>query len=84
MSLSRRDFARKSAITGGGVALAGSVGALATAPGALAATDEVETTDSESAHGHHHGVGYGPLIPDPDGILALPEGFTYRVITYRG
>ncbi|MFG2124660.1 alkaline phosphatase PhoX [Streptomyces sp. NPDC048710] len=83
MSLSRRDFARKSAITGAGVALAGSVGALATAPNALAATDDIETVDGESAHGHH-GVGYGPLIPDPDGILALPEGFTYRVITYSG
>ncbi|MFF7750132.1 alkaline phosphatase PhoX [Streptomyces sp. NPDC007971] len=84
MSLTRRDFATKSAITGAGVALAGSVGALASAPNALAATDGIESVDGESAHGHHHGVGYGPLVPDPDGILALPEGFAYRVVTYSG
>ncbi|WP_428389814.1 alkaline phosphatase PhoX [Mucisphaera sp.] len=29
-------------------------------------------------------AGYGPLIPDPAGILALPEGFTYRVISKLG
>ncbi|MFJ3668636.1 alkaline phosphatase PhoX [Streptomyces sp. NPDC090106] len=79
MSLTRRDFARNSAITGAGVALAGTVGALATAPNALASTE----TESEAA-GHGGGVGYGPLLPDPDGILALPAGFTYRVITYSG
>src|SRR4051795_2288049 len=62
MSLTRRDFATKSAVTGAGVALAGSVGALATAPGALAATD-TETAQEKSPHGH--GVGYGPLLPDP-------------------
>ena len=82
MSLTRRDFARKSAITGAGVALAGSVGALATAPNALASTDTEEA--GEESAGAHGGVGYGPLIPDPDGILALPAGFKYRIITYSG
>ncbi|MEU4654345.1 alkaline phosphatase PhoX [Streptomyces sp. NPDC023723] len=80
MSLTRRDFARGSALTGAGVALAGSVGALATAPNALAAT-ETEGADDEHGHG---GLGYGPLLPDPDGVLALPAGFSYRVITYSG
>ncbi|MET7697808.1 alkaline phosphatase PhoX [Streptomyces sp. NPDC005485] len=82
MSLTRRDFARKSAITGAGVALAGSVGALATAPNALAST-ETGIDSAESGHGHG-GVGYGPLVPDPKGLLALPAGFSYRVITYSG
>jgi secreted PhoX family phosphatase len=88
-SLTRRDFARTSAITGAGVALTGGVGALASAPGALAATDDAETAtgtgaaDGTAARGRH-GVGYGPLIADPAGLLALPEGFTYRVITYSG
>ncbi|MFJ8539883.1 alkaline phosphatase PhoX [Streptomyces sp. NPDC093591] len=85
MSLTRRDFARNSAITGAGVALAGSAGVLATAPNALASTEtEAETASEESADAHGGGVGYGPLIPDPEGILALPAGFTYRVITYSG
>lgn len=29
-------------------------------------------------------VGYGPLVPDPKGILSLPVGFSYRVIARRG
>lgn len=88
MSLTRRDFARRSAITGAGVALIGSVGTLATAPGALASTDTETTGDADDAdrHGGGHGgaVGYGPLLPDPKGVLALPAGFRYRVITYSG
>lgn len=28
--------------------------------------------------------GYGPLIPDPAGILDLPEGFSYHVISKAG
>ncbi len=39
MSLTRRDFAGRSALTGAGIVLAGSVGALATTPNALASTD---------------------------------------------
>ncbi|MFD5804399.1 PhoX family protein [Streptomyces sp. NPDC048171] len=88
MSLTRRDFASRSALTGAGVALAGSVGALATAPNALASTESESTADEHGGghdHDHHHGgVGYGPLIPDPDGILALPAGFRYEIITYSG
>jgi secreted PhoX family phosphatase len=30
------------------------------------------------------GVGYGPLVTDPKGLLSLPAGFSYRVITYSG
>ncbi len=29
-------------------------------------------------------VGYGPLIPDPAGVLDLPRGFSYRVISRAG
>ncbi|QIB46493.1 alkaline phosphatase PhoX [Streptomyces aureoverticillatus] len=86
-TLTRRDFARRSAVTGAGVALAGSVGALATAPGALAAEDpEVAgAADADGHDGHGHGApGYGPLLPDPKGLLALPAGFSYRVITHSG
>ncbi|MEU3664559.1 alkaline phosphatase PhoX [Streptomyces sp. NPDC032940] len=88
MSLTRRDFASRSALTGAGVVLAGSVGALATAPQALASTDTEsvdQAHDHGDGHGHgHDGVGYGPLVPDPDGILALPAGFRYEIVTYSG
>ncbi|MGW8061295.1 alkaline phosphatase PhoX [Streptomyces ziwulingensis] len=88
MSLTRRDFAGRSALTGAGVVLAGSVGALATAPNALASTDTEragEEHGQDRGPGHDHGgVGYGPLLPDPDGILALPAGFRYEIITYCG
>src|SRR5690606_15407672 len=29
-------------------------------------------------------AGYGPLIKDPKGILNLPKGFTYQIISQRG
>ena len=29
-------------------------------------------------------IGFGPLVDDPDGLLALPEGFTYTVISRMG
>ncbi|MFE0730495.1 alkaline phosphatase PhoX [Streptomyces antibioticus] len=92
MSLTRRDFATRTALTGAGVALTGSVEALASAPHALASTD-TETgpdtgtgtgTDGGTAAAGHGGVGYGPLLPDPRGILALPAGFSYRIITHSG
>lgn len=29
-------------------------------------------------------AGYGPLVPDPDGLFDLPQGFSYRVISRLG
>lgn len=89
MPLTRREFTRQSALTGAGVALTGVVGALATAPGALAAEDTlVDTADTAdataSASASGHSPGYGPLLPDPEGLLALPAGFSYRIITHSG
>ncbi|MCX4582992.1 alkaline phosphatase PhoX [Streptomyces sp. NBC_01481] len=82
MPLTRREFTKQSALTGAGVALTGVVGSLATAPGALAAEDTAESAES-AGHGHHE-LGYGPLIPDPKKILALPAGFSYEIITHSG
>ena len=28
--------------------------------------------------------GYGPLLPDPNGLLALPKGFSYKVVAQTG
>ncbi len=39
---------------------------------------------------HHQGAGkrgnhpFPPLVDDPDGILALPPGFSYEIVTYAG
>ncbi len=39
----------------------------------------------EALAGENNGsAGYGPLIPDRDGILDLPRNFTYRVISRTG
>ncbi|MGN5635015.1 alkaline phosphatase PhoX [Streptomyces sp. AC154] len=95
MAFTRREFTRQSALTGAGVALTGTVAALATAPGALAAGDSKHGHDDPGhdhdghghgghGHGHDHGPGYGALVPDPKGILALPAGFSYKVITHSG
>ncbi|MGW8994235.1 alkaline phosphatase PhoX [Streptomyces zhihengii] len=88
MPLSRRDFTRNSALTGAGVALTGAVGSLATAPGALAAEDRHGGHDGHDGEAHGDGrgrePGYGPLVPDPEGLLALPAGFSYRVLTRTG
>ncbi|MFF4851361.1 alkaline phosphatase PhoX [Streptomyces sp. NPDC001194] len=80
MPLSRRDFTARTVIAGAGVALTGTVGALATAPGALAADDSTLRDE----HGRPCEPGYGPLLADPAGLLALPAGFRYRVITHSG
>ncbi|MFI0819887.1 alkaline phosphatase PhoX [Streptomyces sp. NPDC021098] len=82
MPLTRRDFAKRSAYTGAGFAVVGSAGVLGTAPGALAteATEATGTAGEQSAAG----LGYGPLVADPKGILALPKGFTYKIITRTG
>ncbi|MFK0252140.1 alkaline phosphatase PhoX [Streptomyces sp. NPDC090445] len=52
-----------------GITLAGSLGALHAADPRAAARAR---------------AGYGPLLPDPDGLLDLPAGFTYRVLSRAG
>ncbi|MET8676245.1 alkaline phosphatase PhoX [Streptomyces sp. NPDC004647] len=83
MPLTRRDFAKRSASTGAGVALVGSVGVLATAPGAIGSETGSDGGEGTERNGGPR-TGYGPLVDDPDGILALPEGFSYRIITRSG
>lgn len=66
--LSRRDLLARSAQGGLGLALSGSLGLLF----------------NGTAEAAGKGVGYGPLVPDPAGILALPEGFSYKLIAKSG
>ncbi|SFS99278.1 alkaline phosphatase PhoX [Saccharopolyspora flava] len=70
MDLSRRQFVQRSLLSGIGIALVGNVGAVAAAAPAVA--------------GGGTAPGYGPLIPDPRGLLSLPEGFSYKIITEAG
>jgi secreted PhoX family phosphatase len=53
------------------------LGATASAFAALAASG-CSTLQRRAA------IGYGPLVPDPAGLIDLPEGFTYRVISQLG
>ena len=48
---------------------------------ALAGSREVLFGGSESGA---PAVGYGPLVKDPDGVLSLPEGFSYRIVAQEG
>lgn len=71
MPASRRTFLASGA-AGVGLAVAGSVPSLAQAhPG----------RPRPAGRGH---VLFPPLVDDPDGILALPAGFTYTVVTRAG
>jgi uncharacterized protein len=38
----------------------------------------------EAVAGTRPSVGYGDLVPDPAGILSLPPGFSYRIVTESG
>ncbi|MBW8484142.1 PhoX family protein [Actinomadura sp. PM05-2] len=61
---------RTSAAGGIGIAFAGSVEAVA---GSTAAAEVAR-----------HSAGYGPVIADPNKLLALPKGFTYKVVAQAG
>jgi secreted PhoX family phosphatase len=67
-SVSRRSFLGATAAGGLGIVFAGSLDAIAHP--AMAATRAA--------------AGYGPLVPDPAGILSLPEGFSYRIVARAG
>ncbi|NUR07064.1 MAG: DUF839 domain-containing protein [Nocardioidaceae bacterium] len=70
MSLARRSLLAGGA-AGVGLAVAGSVPSLAEA-------------GPRSAAGTPRQRPFPPLVDDPDGILALPPGFSYEIVTYAG
>ncbi len=69
-SVNRRAFLGGAAAAGLGIVIAGSVEAVAGSGSALAAPPS--------------SAGYGPLVPDPKKILALPRGFSYRIVSETG
>ncbi|MET8573208.1 alkaline phosphatase PhoX [Streptomyces sp. NPDC005012] len=70
MSATRRQMLARSGALGAGVVVSGAVAELfsASAAAALPLTED----------------GYGSLLPDPDGLLDLPKGFRYRVLSREG
>jgi len=68
--LSRRQFVARAAAAGVAVSVAGSVEALYAAQPALGTSGPK--------------IGYGPLIPDPAGMLDLPHGFHYKILSREG
>jgi secreted PhoX family phosphatase len=66
---SRRQVLARSGAVAAGIAFTGALGEL------------FAGTAAAQSLGHH---GYGPLVPDPDGLLDLPRGFRYRVLSREG
>lgn len=69
MSATRRQVLARSGALGAGIAFSGALSEL--------------FTGTAAAQGLGH-TGYGPLVPDPNGLLDLPEGFRYRVLSREG
>ncbi|NGN67652.1 DUF839 domain-containing protein [Streptomyces sp. A7024] len=68
-SATRRQLLARTGATVAGIAFTGAV------PELFAGTATAAT---------HGSGGYGPLVPDPDGLLDLPAGFRYRVLSHEG
>ena len=83
-SVSRRGFISRTAVTGLGIALVGSVDTLFGAGNAAAAPGGVPGRPGTPGPAPGPGTGYGPLVADPRGILALPRGFSYSVVAQAG
>lgn len=70
MGVARRDFLLRTG--GAGLALG------------LAGTTSSLFTSLPTAGAVGPKTGYGPLVPDPDGLLDLPRGFKYTVLSREG
>ena len=78
MSVSRRQLLTAGTATGVGLVVAGALPALGTTAAAAA------PPKGNGKNGPGGGRPFPPLQDDPNGILALPEGFSYRIVTYGG
>ena len=77
MTLARRSVLTGSA-AGVGLVVAGSVPSLAQA------SPQSKQQPSHPSPGGATGRPFPPLVDDPRGLLALPPGFSYKVVTYAG
>ncbi|WP_455361142.1 alkaline phosphatase PhoX [Streptomyces sp. SYSU K21746] len=71
MDVSRRQVLARTGAVGAGIAFAGSL-------------SDVFAGTATGAPELGEGSGYGPLVPDPEGLLDLPEGFSYHVLSREG
>ncbi|MGP3947624.1 alkaline phosphatase PhoX [Streptomyces sp. 7N604] len=71
MSATRRQVLARTGALGAGIAFAGSI-------------SEIFAGTAATAHDWGGSGGYGPLVPDPEGLLDLPEGFRYTVLSREG
>ncbi|MFD4814983.1 alkaline phosphatase PhoX, partial [Streptomyces sp. NPDC058418] len=69
MSATRRQILARTGASAAGIAFSGAVSEL--------------FTGTAAAQGLGRS-GYGPLVPDPDGLLDLPKGFRYKVLSREG
>ncbi|MER6629609.1 alkaline phosphatase PhoX [Streptomyces sp. NPDC000987] len=69
MSATRRQIIARTGALGAGIAFSGALSEL--------------FAGTAAAQGLGHG-GHGPLVPDPNGLLDLPKGFSYRVLSREG
>ncbi|MFF5971378.1 alkaline phosphatase PhoX [Streptomyces sp. NPDC012769] len=70
MSATRRQILARTGASVAGIAFTGAVSEL--------------FAGSAAASPLGAGAGYGPLLPDPDGLLDLPAGFSYKVLSRQG
>ncbi|MEU2439642.1 alkaline phosphatase PhoX [Streptomyces rubradiris] len=70
MSATRRQFLSAASALGAGIAFTGALSEVFA--GTAAAAQSLGRT------------GYGPLVPDPHGLLDLPKGFRYTVLSREG
>ena len=66
----RRQVLARSGALGAGIAFTGALSELFTG------TAAAQATGGRS--------GYGPLVPDPEGVLDLPKGFKYKILPRTG
>ncbi|MFF5536448.1 PhoX family protein [Streptomyces cinerochromogenes] len=69
MSATRRQILARASALGTGIAFTGALSEL------------FAGTAAAQSPGH---TGYGPLVPDPNGLLDLPKGFRYTVLSREG
>ncbi|MEU8544858.1 alkaline phosphatase PhoX [Streptomyces sp. NPDC048717] len=76
LSATRRQILAGTGASVAGIAFAGAFSEL------FAGTAAAAPAGGGALPGNH--AGYGPLVPDPDGLLDLPAGFSYKVLSRQG